>query len=350
MTENRSYGSSPTSLGVAAKRAVAALREKAIDPEPLLARAGLRAADLDDRATRVSASAEARLIEDAAHSLGDPTFGLHLATQGSSDQWGLVYFLLRAAPTIREAFRLLPRYAPLLNESTRWTTACQPTKFCVADLRYSGLLRRDLRHATEYHIAAVLQHLRDFAGQNFPPERVTFAHVRTAEIKRFERFFRCPVEFGAEADRVVLSKEMLDLPSRRADPYLFQALQPFADGEANARGAPVSSLSESVQNALFLTLARGEPTAESIARALALSPRTLSRRLADEGVTFADLLASLRQSLAGEYVKESGLAMEQIALLLGYKEVASFSHAFRRWTGVAPSCARRTQSAGGPAV
>ena len=212
-------------------------------------------------------------------------------------------------------------------------------------MRFSGLLRRDLRHAIEYYLATALQRRRDVACQNLRPTLVTYAHVRTAEIRRFERFFGCPVEFGAESDSLYFSKETLDLPTCGADPDLFRALQPHAEGEAKSHGFTPPPFSEAVENALFRALASGEPTAEFVAQRLALSPRTLSRRLADEGMTFPNLLASLRRRLAQQYIKEPGLSMEQIALLLGYTEVASFSHAFRRWNGVAPSSVRRVQSA-----
>jgi AraC-like DNA-binding protein len=76
-----------------------------------------------------------------------------------------------------------------------------------------------------------------------------------------------------------------------------------------------------------------------------MSTRTLSRRLADEGTTYEDVVDQLRQSLALQYVKlqyvkERSLSLSQIAWLLGYEGAASFNHAFRRWTGQSPSAAR----------
>jgi AraC-like DNA-binding protein len=70
-------------------------------------------------------------------------------------------------------------------------------------------------------------------------------------------------------------------------------------------------------------------------------PRTLARRLAAEGTTFSELLADLRRRLAVEYLKDEDLSVSQVAWLVGYREIAAFSHAFKRWTGRTPSEAAR---------
>ncbi|WP_245331747.1 helix-turn-helix transcriptional regulator [Bradyrhizobium sp. NAS80.1] len=67
-----------------------------------------------------------------------------------------------------------------------------------------------------------------------------------------------------------------------------------------------------------------------------MSPRTLSRKLRDEGVTFADVLDQLRAALAKRYLGDRKLPVSEIAWLLGYREVSSLTNAFRRWTGTTP--------------
>jgi AraC-like DNA-binding protein len=76
-----------------------------------------------------------------------------------------------------------------------------------------------------------------------------------------------------------------------------------------------------------------------------MSTRTLSRRLADEGATYEEVLDQLRRSLALQYVKQRSLSLSQIAWLLGYEGSTSFNHAFKRWTGHSPSEARREKPA-----
>jgi AraC-like DNA-binding protein len=67
-----------------------------------------------------------------------------------------------------------------------------------------------------------------------------------------------------------------------------------------------------------------------------MSERTLTRRLAEEGVTFNEILQQLKASLAIRYLEEDGMSISRIAWLLGYQDASSFSHACRRWTGKPP--------------
>ena len=108
-TKSESTHIGPTSLGVGASRVLDALRDKQIDPGPLLSRVGMEA-DFSYRGARISAAAEAELIEHAAHLTCDPTFGLRLADRGNSSQWGLPFYIMAASQTVRESIRLLPRY------------------------------------------------------------------------------------------------------------------------------------------------------------------------------------------------------------------------------------------------
>jgi AraC-like DNA-binding protein len=75
---------------------------------------------------------------------------------------------------------------------------------------------------------------------------------------------------------------------------------------------------------------------ESVAREMAMSPRTLRRRLREEGTTFREVVGDLRKGLALDYLESSDLSLEEIAALLGYEDAANFNRAFRRWLGEAP--------------
>jgi AraC-like DNA-binding protein len=80
-----------------------------------------------------------------------------------------------------------------------------------------------------------------------------------------------------------------------------------------------------------------------IARRLGMSPRTLARRLAEEGLTFSTVLEGLRTALARRYLQDEDLPISKIAWLLGYGEVSAFTHAYKRWTGRTPREARASE-------
>ena len=121
---------------------------------------------------------------------------------------------------------------------------------------------------------------------------------------------------------------------------MLEVLRPFCDEAARARSTALGSLRASVENEVQRLLPHGQADAETVAKALALSVRTLARRLHAEGTTFTVVVDQLRRSLALQYLQEPGFSLGQIAWLLGYESPSSFKHAFKRWTSRSPAEAR----------
>ena len=93
------------------------------------------------------------------------------------------------------------------------------------------------------------------------------------------------------------------------------------------------------------SLPAGTPTQAEVARVLALSARTLHRRLEEAGTSFTALLDETRRALAEEYLRRTDFSVAEVAYLLGFAEASSFNRAFRRWTGRAPGDARGREEA-----
>ena len=77
-----------------------------------------------------------------------------------------------------------------------------------------------------------------------------------------------------------------------------------------------------------------------VARSLAISTRTLQRRLQEEGTNYQAALNATRESLARHYLRNEGMSVGQISFLLGYESPSSFYRAFHSWTGQTPETAR----------
>ena len=295
----------PSTIGNGARRVIAALRGRDIDAEPLLLAAGLRHVDWEDRAAVVSAAGEARLIELAAEAAEISEFGLRLAESANPRDSGLLYFLLNAAPTVREIARLLTRYMSTVNASIRWKARLLPDGGELLELLYAGLSRKRLDQTTEYHLGVAIRHIRQITGRCVSPTAVSFAHYRMSGRRDLERYFNCPVEFAQPADRLVLSRQALDTPNPSADPRLFDILEPYVERAAKALDVNPESYRDTVESKLYRSLKSGEPKVEAIAPLLAVSPRTLERRLAEEGTSFSEILDHLRRSLALRYLEEA---------------------------------------------
>jgi AraC-like DNA-binding protein len=336
----------PTAMGFAAKQAVVALRNRHVEIAPLLRRAGLSEHDFalaenDDNPTshRLSAVAQVKFLDYAAEAMNDSAFGLHLIEHTDPRDAGIYFYVASAAKDINEALGLYARYFRIVNEAVRLKLTRKPNGVAL-QVEFIGLPRHLARQTAEFGMAALLKGLRVIAGQNIHPTQVSFAHMRSSGGREFERFYGCPVEFGASSDLFEFSNDAVAIPLLTADPKLLKALEPFCEMAAKERHTAAGTLRATVENEIEKWLPHSKAQKGTIAKAVALSTRTLSRKLADEGTTYEEVVDQLRRSLALQYVQEPSMSHSQIAWLLGYEGSSSFNHAFRRWTGRSPSAAR----------
>jgi AraC-like DNA-binding protein len=329
----------PTATGFAARRAVVALRNHNIDPAPLLERFGLSEQAVNEDEIRVSAAAQARFLESAAEALHDPALGFHLATEVNPRAVGVLFYVTSAAKDLGEAIELFARYLRIVNEAVRVKLTRQSGELAV-ELHLVGVPRFRAGHNAEFGVAVIVKSLREITGRTVHPTKITFVHMRSSGLREFERFCGCPVEFGGSSDKLVFSNQSLATPLITEDVHLLDALRPICDEAAQQRETAPGTLRALVENEAQKLLPHGRAQRHNVAKQLAMSTRTLARRLASEGTTFEDVVDELRRSLALQYIKIPSISLSQIAWLLGYEGGTSFNHAFRRWTGVPPSAAR----------
>ncbi len=117
------------------------------------------------------------------------------------------------------------------------------------------------------------------------------------------------------------------------------------------RGVPPSAteIGDVVQQIVVRLVSDGTPDVKSVAAMVRVSSRTLQRRLFDEGLSFADLIAQARCDLAQRMLEDPVRKVVDVALDLGYSDHAHFTRAFVRWTGVSPRDFRRRRTTNAPA-
>jgi AraC-like DNA-binding protein len=172
-------------------------------------------------------------------------------------------------------------------------------------------------------------------GQALRARRVEFDHAK-ADTRVYEEYFGCPVRTDAGADRLVLDTADLDRPFLSYNAELLDLLSPALERALADQQARVP-IAQQVKRLLKRRLATNRPDMATIAKQLALSERTLQRRLADEGTRFQDLLTEARRELAHDYLVNKQLDMGDVAYLLGFDDQNSFFRAFRQWEGETPA-------------
>jgi AraC-like DNA-binding protein/DNA-binding CsgD family transcriptional regulator len=153
-------------------------------------------------------------------------------------------------------------------------------------------------------------------------------------------FFGAKCDFAARVDELTLTRETKDMVVVSSDPYLNNLLVANCEEALSRRRASRGSFRSAVENAIVPLLPHGKAHAADVALRLGVSQRTSARRLSLEGLTFSEVLDSLRCDLARRYLADEKLSISRIAWLLGFQEVSSFTNAFKRWTGTTPRQAR----------
>jgi AraC-like DNA-binding protein len=152
---------------------------------------------------------------------------------------------------------------------------------------------------------------------------------------RFEEHFGAPVRLGRSLSRLYLGDGVWRQPLRTTDTPLHATLRSLAE-QAEIRAFIVDPLGDVLRKTIADGMPNGEVAVTELAERVGMPLRTLQRRLADERLTFRQLLDSSRQQRAQELLQEGRLAIAEIAYELGYGEQSAFTRAFKRWTGQTP--------------
>ena len=139
---------------------------------------------------------------------------------------------------------------------------------------------------------------------------------------------------------IELSQTDLSIPIIDADKRLLDVLRSHCTEVLAKHRKRRPSLIETVERLIVDRLSSDEARIDIVAKELAVSRRTFSRALAKLGTSFHAIVETLRKDLAHKYLKQSDLTLKEITFLLGYADISSFNHAFRRWTAKTPSDVR----------
>ena len=268
---------------------------------------------------------------EAVRLSGDPTIALRIATATPPGAFGIVEYVCRSAPTLGEALRQWVRYLGLLDDAVLVGLVEEEDQLCVRLLQESDA---PAPASHELCFALIVAHARALGAAPVSVTAVEFAHRCPGDLAAYQRWFDAPVRFDAETTQLVMSRTALRLGLTTADASLAAILTRHADALHVERPEP-PDLRSQVKRVLGAALRSNDAQIEQVARRLGLTPRSLQRRLKDEGASFQSVREDVRRELAGRYLDDN-LSFAEISFLLGFSEPSAFFRAFKRWTGLTP--------------
>jgi AraC-like DNA-binding protein len=312
------------------------LRLKGIDAAPLLAAAGVNPEG------RVPLAAYARLYNLVVQQLDDEGFALF----STPLRFGTFEFLCRGLMGSRDvgeglarAIRYLRIVLPDLRVSVRRERG--QARLEIAEAR--RLRGRAGDPARVFAFEWLLRLLHGIAcwmaGRGIALDEVRFPYPRPGHAPDYARIYTERSVFGAPALVAVFDAAVLDLPMRRDAADLEDFLQ-GAPGRISMLYRRDREVVRAVREYLAPRLADA-PSLDETARELHIAPRTLHRRLREEGTSFRAIKDTLRREAALSRVREPQMSVARLASELGYSEPSAFFRAFQGWTGEAPTAHRK---------
>lgn len=309
------------------------VRSRGVDVATWLGRSGMGEAQLRDAAFTVTFSRFRQLVVDALELTHEPALGLIVGDRLLASTHGVLGYAVMNSATLRQAIELLERYLQL-----RISFVAVQSEVRRGELRLQlrekmalGEIHRPVMEAMLLTIKNICDAL--MSGARVSRVAFTFDTPDYASLAR--DLLKTEVRWRQSWTGFELPLAAVERPLATADPEAFAEAARICERELD-KLIGQTTMAVRVRR-LLLESQNGFPSLPAAARLMHLTPRTLHRRLVEEGTSFKALLEDVRHTLAVENLKAGRHAVEEIAFALGYSDVANFRRAFKRWEAMSPS-------------
>jgi AraC-like DNA-binding protein len=320
---------------------VEVLRERGIPAETSLAGAGISPESLNQPETLTSIRQYITVCQNALQASKDPEIPFLTGSRIPLSAYGMYGFALVCSPTIREYFQVAVKYhrlaTPLLSMS--WREEVDTVSWVLAlpvDSHSDALVSFLL----DQHLTQLATHLRTvLEPDRCLPIRATLPYPAPRHLHLYKRYLCCEAQFNQPTCELFYPSSLLREKPHMAHRPTSKLMQETCDRILGEVKTSTGVAGEVYQ--IIASTPGHSPSMELVAKRLAITVRTLHRKLHAEGSSYTQILDDVRCSLAKEYLRSTKFSTEDICELVGFSEAANFRHAFRRWTGSTPANFRR---------
>lgn len=315
------------------------------DADSLLGLAGLRTADIGRSDVFLPYRAVIEAIESAAAATGTVDFGRRLATRQGIEILGPVGAAAKTSATASEALEIFGSYMSAYSPAIRIVLRPLPaTRHLLLEFHIDLDDRPPHPQTTELSLGLVLRICRFLFGQHYAPVAVHFPHQPLGDREGYVDYFGCTPAFAAPVAGCTLRATDLARPLERDD-VTHQTLVEYLRTIVSDHRPGISG---SIRHMVRQLLPTGAVTLDVVAVQFTLHPKTLQRRLAAEGTTFAALVDQVRRETAEHYLRDTDVSLPHLTRELGYSEQSVLTRSCHRWFGNSPANIRAASRASEP--
>jgi AraC-like DNA-binding protein len=309
------------------------IRRLGADAQLVFSDAGVEEERLGKPNLALDLGAYVHMMESASRRTENDNFGLNFGQQFKPEDLGLIGGIALASPTLGAAVANLAELFPyhqqvtqtrLTREAQRWRLEYRILDGCIVERRQDA----------ELTLGMFVNIFRHCLGSRWAPIAVYCEHIKPRNWREHERVFGAPVHFGQHTNAIVFSSQELSRCMPHADLIRCHDLRSELIRVAGNVGS-VSFL-DALKSEIRSYLPTQDLNVASIARIMGFPRWTFQRRLGECGVSFTELVESVRRELADLYIRQPYVVVTDVAMVLGYSELSALSRAFRRWYGMSP--------------
>lgn len=310
------------------------LEHAGIDSQALFKEAGVEYKQAVNPYMRVPTAKMNRLFELSVKATNNPGFGLSMVDFIHPTTFHALGYSLFASTTLEDFFERLVRFFRIASDNCRHHIEESQTEY---KLRIELLVPNLSYETQDGWTATLVKFTRAIYRPGFNPVRVTLPRsaLPQIEVEKYERYFRCPVEFGANEWAVYYDKNEVNVPLPGANSELALINDKVVMEYLAQLGK--SDLVTLVRSHIIKQLPSGNCSKELVAASLHMSPRNLQRKLELQKTNYQDILDQTRKDLAKKYIESEHTSISEITYLLGFSDTSNFSRAFKRWLNCTPS-------------
>lgn len=316
------------------------VREYGESPRRLMREAGLSPALLQDMDLYMPYESLAEVLTLAAERCEAPQFGAELGWRQGLEAVGALGSLMCMQASLPDALMMLQRNMDFHARGVQVDAEIEGGRVSLS-MNFAFSAYSDCSQLSALSVALLVKAIAQLHQGTLPPDSVQLALPESEDAGAFEPWFGAPVQLTGNANRVVYPLSLMELeinpaPSVR-ERLSWQWRHRWTADETVA-------LPEQVARAITALLPTGECNLETVARLVAMHPRSLQNRLKSQQSSFGKLLGTTRLRLALQYLRNTDTDLTTLAMNLGYSELAPFSRAFKSWTGQSPRDWRRDRA------
>jgi AraC-like DNA-binding protein len=307
------------------------LRDMGEDPARVIAGADINPDLLRNPENSLSFVELGRLLEACVTATGCEHFGLLVGQRSATACLGLVGRLMRTAPTLKDAILdLCINQRRYVRGAVAYLVIQSDIAFWGYAVHHPGMMA--VEQVGDGAMAIAFNMMRELVG--IGPDEILTSRRAPGNVAPYRRFFGSTPRFDAQQYALAFPASLLSRPVRGADRELRRILEKSV---ATYWIVDQPSMTHTVTRMLRARVMFPDATLEAVASELAMQPRTLNRRLRAEGKSFRELVNEARFEVSRQLLAGTRMDITDIALALGYADPSGFTHAFQRWSGVAPS-------------